>query len=692
VRRQILLPFVLLLLAQVAAMSRAAHAANQTAPAIVAVQVEKPPVLDGTLNDPAWKNAAHVQLMWDFTFRRPANETTDAYLLADSHYLYVAFVAKQHEPLVASQHTNDQPLTTDDFVRIFLFPDGQSGFEYSFAINPIGTRYATSSENAAYAPTWSAAATRNGGGYVVTARIPLRAMRSDGHTTWRVQFDRRMFALNDYVEWAHSDAQTNTDDILYTNQLTGMNVANAGTRTKPRVNLYGLGEVAAPSAGGSTSRVGADVALPITPTASFLATFHPDYSNVELDQQTISPTAFPRRYNEVRPFFTQGANFYNQFDCNDCIGYPLLYTPNIPTPRDGYAVEGVQGPVNFAAFDSLSDGRTDAAQALRYVTDDRHFFALFQRSAVDMPGVHDDVSYLQAIVSNTHNFSAYVTEGDESGTLVSDAPEGQYREYGLNLYTPKEAIYAAYHDIGSQYAPLDGFNQINDVKGPTIYSYKEFDYGPHSYIQSVTVSDDVAWMHNHLAQLDDAYNAVSLTVNTRTLFTLQATAGNQYLLFPGRPGGVANQNGVTLSYNANGSTPTSVSYNIGRFGTGYLLATTRSTTLPIGRRGTLTLEADDTNDSMDSGDRFVQWLERVSVGYQLDGSSSVALGVRRIIGTGPPFFTVPVFTDASNVSFAYHRRIAKGELYVVYGDPNALSTTPALIGKYIFYVGAEKGT
>src|SRR5271166_2191347 len=80
-------------------VARAAEAAPGFA--ISAVPVEAPPKIDGTLDDPAWKNAAHVQLGWNFTFQRPADESTDAYVLSDKQYLYVAFVAKQKEQLVA---------------------------------------------------------------------------------------------------------------------------------------------------------------------------------------------------------------------------------------------------------------------------------------------------------------------------------------------------------------------------------------------------------------------------------------------------------------------------------------------------------------------------------------------------------------------------------------------------------------
>src|SRR5947209_18663383 len=99
-------PIVLGLIALCFGPVRAQTASQQFT--IPSVTVTTPPKIDGTLDDPAWKTAAHVQLQWDISFQRPANESTDAYLLADKKYLYVAFVVKQTENVLATQHTNDQ--------------------------------------------------------------------------------------------------------------------------------------------------------------------------------------------------------------------------------------------------------------------------------------------------------------------------------------------------------------------------------------------------------------------------------------------------------------------------------------------------------------------------------------------------------------------------------------------------------
>ncbi len=666
--------------------------AAQKAFAVPAALAVVPPKLDGTLDDPAWQKAAHVQLDWNFSFRRPAEERTDAYLLVDAHFIYVAFVVQQVEPITATQHTNDAGLSTDDIVDVRLWPGGDRGFDYDFTANPIGTRSSSSSENSAFAPLWTAVGTTNARGYVVTERIPLDVMRGDGRTSWRLQLERKVRNANTTYEWSHADAQGGPGDPSYAGYLTGMAVAAKSTRTKPRLQLYSLGTFANRAAGGDTSRVGADFSLPVTETSSFIGTLHPDYSNVELDQQTISPTAFARQFQEVRPFFTQGSNFYNNFDCNDCVGSPWLYTPAIPTPRDGFSFEGVQKRLQFGGFEALSNGRTDTAQSAGWTSPDRRVRLLAQRESVDMLGMHDDVSFAQAEIGNVHNFSTYVIGGQENGTQISSAAGGRYREFGVNLFNPNSGVFAAYHDVGTQYNPLDSFTQLNDVRGPTVFGFHEFIFGKSAPIQKISVSHDDNRFVSHAGGVDYTFSNSSVSIDTRTQFSLNLSAGETYILQGSNPGGYANQNGLSLAYRQNTSTPTRISYNIGRFGAGYLHAWARATSLRLGARGTLTLEADNTIDHADDTTSDVQWLERADIAYQLGSNTSFSVGARRIIGTGPPFFSSAQFTNATNLSVAYYQRVAHAELYFVYGDPNQLATQHSFVVKLIDYVGAQKGT
>ncbi|MDQ2992932.1 MAG: hypothetical protein M3R30_08970, partial [Candidatus Eremiobacteraeota bacterium] len=277
------------------------------------------PAIDGDLTAAPWQTAAKIALDRNMKDRAVANRATTAYLMTDKTYLYVGFDARQTGPIQAAQHTNDTGGGTDDTVTVYLWPSDQNGFEYTFTANPIGTHYQSSSENTSYAPSWLSAGKLVPGGYTVTMRIPLAAMRG-GSKTWRVALERYAIAtLDDYV-WPYSAAKQSAGSIIYAGYVTGLEATKTTGRPQPRIGVYGLGALASKAIGGSTSRVGLDASIPITATTSFVATMHPDYSNVEQDQQSISPTAFARYYSEVRPFFTQLNNYFGTFNCIGCPG------------------------------------------------------------------------------------------------------------------------------------------------------------------------------------------------------------------------------------------------------------------------------------------------------------------------------------------------------------------------------------
>ena len=373
-----------------------------------------PPSMAGVI-DASWSAAAKIDLSRDFTYQRAAAELTTVYVAQDASALDIAFVATQGEPLTNRQATNGANVLSDDYVAVYLYPQGVHGFAYSFAANPQGARYQTSSENSAFSPQWTAVGHVTADGYVVTMRIPLNVIRGGGSTSWNVQFIRATVATNGLAVWTYSNQQHNAADPFFAGVLQGIGAHNAAQRPKPRLQAYGLGELTTHANGGDTSRVGLDASLPVTSTSSFVATLHPDYSNVEIDQQTIAPTAFERQYAEVRPFFTQAASFFNQhFSCSDCP--QMLYTPAIPTFGQGYAYEGTQGPLRFAAFDAIGNQRIDDAQTLNYSTEDKYGAVQLdaQRVGVAVPGLTDDVTTLSGGYLNlaTHT-GAYFDSGED---------------------------------------------------------------------------------------------------------------------------------------------------------------------------------------------------------------------------------------------------------------------------------------
>jgi hypothetical protein len=683
----------------------AAAAEVQSAAAVSVPKTDTAPPLAPTANAGAWSGAPSIALGWDVVHGHAASDKTQATIETDGNFLYVRFAAEQKESIVASQRTNNVGSGVDDEVWVDLWPNGTSGFYYQFASTPLGTHFQTSSENTTYEPTWDSAGALIAGGYTVTMKIPLGVIRgAQSGGTWRAQFVRLVHATGEESVWQYGAAQTNPDDVHYAGALN-VPAAQVSSRPKPRVALYGLGTVASQTAGGSTSRAGADISVPVTPTASIYATIHPDFSNVELDQQTIAPNAYQRYYSEVRPFFTQAANFYNNLNCAVCNQTQELYTPAIPTPRDGYAFEGQEGRFGVAGFDAVGDSRQDVASVLDWQSSDQRWAATVQRVAVTTPTLIDDVTTTGLNWSDRQHLSAYIDYGDDSGTNVLKGDDAQRYAAGGGWGSQTFALYGSMTKLGDYYNPVDGFVQHAGIAGYGIYSNKIWLFDPNDKLASVAlgaVADRYTGTSDGFNQTD---NEVLLDVLTKSQIDVQGSIGSDYLRLSDGEMTPISQNGIVATYHSgnsqnagnfgqhgSGAYPTSVTFFTGRFGNGRLDTWLRSTTMKAGTRGTLTLEADTTDQYFSRGTDNIQWFERLSYSYQLGHDSSFALGVRQAIGNAPiPNGGGNCTGKCTNLSFALHLRRPTEELYLGYGDPNDLITLPQAILKLIFYVGAQKG-
>jgi len=677
----------------------ASTSADQHLGALSVPRVASAPPIDGTLDSPAWKNAAVAHLSYDLRNHAAATDDTVVYTMSDGAYLYVGIDAKQRIPVRATEHTNGVGLDTDDEVQVDLWPNGTRGFRYKFTSTAIGTHYQYSTENNSFEPAWVSAGRIVPGGFAITMRIPLAVMHGTGAGDWRIQFIRYMPVTNDVYVWSYGPVQQDFNDVNYSGSLSGLPRLSA-LREKPRIGLYGLGEIASARIGGSTSRAGADISVPIVQGTSLVGTIHPDYSNVETDQQTIAPTAFPRIVNDVRPFFTQGANFYSYPNgiCSGCPGIIEFYTPKIPTPRDGYAVEGQRGLFSYGMMHVISADRTDTAEAINYVSPNQQTALNFQGSLVDSPGLHDAADGVTITHNNLKNFVQFARFGTDAGTNVLDGAQSQRYEAGAGIVQADGAnLYAVLRKVGAYFSPVDGIVQHPDISGYDVNFFKPFKFSTTARYTEFDVTGILDRYHDHAGALDQTDNGVNVSLTARTLLNLQLSTGSSYLLLPNGVFTPITQQGAQLGYDLNSSMPTFASFNTGRFGPGRLDAWTRSTTLRDGPRGAVTFEFDDTDQFVDGGDRLTEWLERLSYSYQSGANQAVALGIRRIIGTppiliGPPPTGASAAQDAWNLSAAFHQKVPGGEVYVVYGDASLLSTSPSFIIKFIRYIGAEKGT
>jgi hypothetical protein len=677
--------------------------------------VQTAPPLDPTKPAITW-SADPATLGWDVAHAQAAPEATTVQVATDGKFLFVRFDAVQHEPVVASQHSDDLVAGgsninggiawTDDCVWVDLWPTGPGGFQYQFEANPNGSHNEASTENSAFAPQWESHGATSASGYTVTMAIPLAVLHGAHAGTWRVQFVRYVRSTGALDVWSYDTAQTNPDDAARAGDATLALVARPPL-PRPRAGVYGLGAVASPGAGGSTTRMGADFSIPVSQTAAFFGTFHPDYSNVELDQQSISPTVYQRVFSEVRPFFTQASAFYNDFNCDVCNGFrTTLYSPGIPTPSQGYAFEGRQGDYGLAGFDSIGDTRNDAAAALNYESPDTHWGAALQHVTADVPGIVDDTNQAGVNWFSGKYLSAYANYSKETGTLVTNPGEGTWLDAGGGFADQHFAFFGSVRDVGSQFNPVDGFDSHPGIAGYALYSARIWTFTPADFLSSVGISGNVDRYQGPTMGQAQSDNGMLLDVLAKDTIDLQLSTGSDYWRFGDTLTPISQNGGFSVTYHSGmqnnvnnfpthgaSATPTFLQYFTGRYGDGRLDTWFRSSTVKAGDRGFLTLTVDNTAQWFTKQPDNIQWFDSVAYAYQIDARSSFAVGVRKVIGEPPqPNGGGNCDGTCSNVSIAYHLRAPHEEFYVAYGDPNALVTVPQAILKVIFYVGGQKGT
>lgn len=135
-------PLVLLLTGLVSATG---PAAAQTFPPVPtekvaryeALRTPRPPIIDGRLDERVWQHAPRSPRFTDLISGKPTIHNTQAAVLWDDKYLYVAFWVE--EPFVTAKfQERDQPIWQDNDVEFFLA--GPHAY-YEFEINAHGTLY-----------------------------------------------------------------------------------------------------------------------------------------------------------------------------------------------------------------------------------------------------------------------------------------------------------------------------------------------------------------------------------------------------------------------------------------------------------------------------------------------------------------------------------------------------------------------
>ncbi|HEY0394149.1 MAG TPA: hypothetical protein VGD01_06605 [Candidatus Elarobacter sp.] len=699
-----------------------------------AVRTEKPPALDPALTDPAWDKAVVASELQTVTTQRPSAFKSRFMLLYDDQNLYVGMKLEQTgAPVTASQTTNDIGFGQDDFAGIGIDPSANAGQVYFFMTTPRGTRYQQSTESARFAPPWTAVARTSGDTWSAMMVIPLKVLRrpSSSVQTWRFDFIRRIAALNLNESWAY-DATMNdggggvngfpqAGDARFWPKLTGLKIAGGPSRRPPRAEIYGLA-----SAGEDRRRfqladgnfvdtgarhIGADVVVPLTGTTAFVAAFAPDYSNVEVDQQTIAPQEFRRALNEYRPFFTQGANFFNPVSLNG-INAPantIFYSPAIGPFNRGLKLEGAEGFQTFGVLEAQGAGFDDMVFGIKHAEPNRQFLWSLDGVVANHRAFNDTIdpraardATWEAQVGGRNNKTGLVYTLDyaqEHGTFVKHDRLAYKSEDFVDVHQHNYEIFTGYRTIGPEYAPILGFTVNADLRGPQAFFDLNGTLSPHGWIKRADLfitadryTDGSGAVHQADSNINlDLQFKNGLHLSGGPFSSFLRTYDNGLIGYPLYTGGVTrtyNLHNLNLGWKEGTPAPYNASMSWGPFGDMFLQQVTMSTSRAIGTRWSIGAELDGTRERPTfGGPTDGQWLRRITIGETLGPTTNFSVALRSISGTGG--FAQP----GVNLAGSFHHRFKNdSELFVNYGTPAAPTTLQRVIVKYVLRTGGGAGT
>jgi len=718
--------------------------------AFTIVRAPHPLALDPTLADPAWTagkvpNGAGPWV--NVTTRSPATLATTAYLLYDDKNVYVGFKAEQTgAPIVAAQTTNDVGFGLDDFVGIGLDTSGTGSNAYYFEATPRGVRYEQANENVRFRARWSAAGSVAQGSWSAVLIVPLDVLRvpRGGKQTWRFNFVRGVAARGEHISWVWDpimqDAAAGTWPTFADTRFWAAGnlalAASAATRPKPRADVYALASVGNDrnlfqQANGTflpenVRMYGGDVSYPLSPTIRFVGTLNPDFSNVEIDQQTIVPQEFQRQLIEYRPFFAQGAAFINAANAprtpagtNVQPPFLVFYSPSVGPFDSGAKVEGTFGDQSFGALtfhgydETTNNTFSDQAYGYQHTVPGGSFIywsdGVFANHSI--AGTDDTIEMGAEARDLSKGMIYFFDQSFEDGTWV---PQGHanFTEFFVDRHKNNLEVNAGYLDVSPNYNPIDGYTPNSDMRGPQFETdFQGATPGIKNYSLFFTMDrflDGSGAVHQadtqffvnatfpNLFSLDGLGEAVgqlrSYSIPAGPGCTGPIVFTSSFTGYPCYLDGVTqpfNLYQIPIGYRDGTPTPVDVNYSWGPFGDNYVHLFSIVTSRPIGRRMSLGLEYDGTYErAFSDGVLDSQWLRRVSLGYNLSSESSLSLELRDINGRGG--FATQI---GNNLAVGFHERFAKGnELYVNFGSPAAGATLNRLIVKFVFHAGADEGT
>jgi hypothetical protein len=298
-----------------------------------AKRTNKPVVIDGRLNEPAWQDAS---LLDDYTEFRPVvgrkedyPNRTETYLMYDDMGIYFGGTCYERNiDSISKELVGRDGFGANDYIGIIFdtYNDKLNGFEYF--VTPLGEQWDakmtsnTNSDNGgedfSWNAVWNSAVIIHDKGWSFEIFLPYSAIRfsKDKIQDWGLNITRRRRKTEQQNTWSAIDPNVNgflTQEGLW----TGISDIKPPIRLQlsPYFSVYANHFPANQTDQKNwTNQVsgGLDMKLGLSQAFTLDATLIPDFGQVQSDNKVLNLTPFEVKFNENRTFFTEGTELFNK--------------------------------------------------------------------------------------------------------------------------------------------------------------------------------------------------------------------------------------------------------------------------------------------------------------------------------------------------------------------------------------------
>ncbi len=305
-----------------------AYSQNPVAPKTLPAQRTTAAIkIDGLLNDSAWKTAPAALGYTEFRptpFKVEDHELrTEVYMLYNDEGIFLGgYCHERTKDSIAAEVNGRDGFGNNDFVGFIFdtYKDKLNGFEYF--VTPHGeqmdAKMTNNGEDFSWNAVWQSAAQIHNDGWSFEIFLPFAAIRFSKANIqdWGLNITRRRQKTSQQVTWNPIDPNVN-GFLTQEGYWTGLENIKPPLRLQfsPYLSYY-VNHYPANVTGISnwTSSVngGMDLKYGINQAITLDMTLIPDFGQVQSDNRVLNLSPFEVRFNENRPFFTEGLELFNK--------------------------------------------------------------------------------------------------------------------------------------------------------------------------------------------------------------------------------------------------------------------------------------------------------------------------------------------------------------------------------------------